>query len=250
MSAAPKTTAPKTAAAVAALAALGGCGHLDTLAHGPKLDAVTSPEPLTGASPVMMPMPAPEPDLFAPGSLWRAGGRTFFNDQRAATVGDILTVEIEIADSAAVSNSTDRSRESETQLGIPNFLGFETKYANILPNGVDASNLINGSGSSESSGAGVINRQERIQLTVAALVTQVLPNGNLVVAGRQQVRVNQEVRDLTVTGVIRPEDITSQNTIRHTQMAEARISYGGRGTLSAVQAPRWGQKLVDGVAPF
>ncbi len=197
-----------------------------------------------------MPMPEVEQHIYAPGSLWRAGARTFFADQRAARTGDILTVLIEIDDSADVSNSTDRSRQSATNVGIPNILGFESKFASVLPGGVDPSNLLTTQGTSSSNGTGTIARQERIQLTVAAIVTQVLPNGNLVVAGRQQVRVNQEVRDLTVAGVIRPEDITALNTVRHTQMAEARISYGGKGTLSAVQAPRWGQKGADAISPF
>lgn len=239
---------------LAALTALSGCASagnaLDEFRHGPKLAPVTSPERIPGNDPVVMPMPQPDQAAFSPGSLWRAGARTFFADQRARKVGDILTVEIEIDDSADLSNSTERSRDSQTQYGVPNLLGLETKYANLLPSGVDPSNLLSASGSSDTKGDGQIQRNEQINLTVAAIVTQVLPNGNLVVAGRQQVKVNQEVRDLTVSGVIRPEDITSSNTIRHTQMAEARISYGGKGTLTAVQSPRWGQKLADMTAPF
>lgn len=233
-----------------AAAALGGCSALREIDRGPSLQSVQSPQYLTGQEPVVMPMPEVEQHVYPAGSLWRAGARTFFADQRAARTGDILTVEIEIDDSADVSNSTDRSRQSATNVGIPNILGFESKFASLLPGAVDPSNLLTTQGSSSSNGTGTIARQERIQLTVAAIVTQVLPNGNLVVAGRQQVRVNQEVRDLTVTGVIRPEDITSQNTVRHSQMAEARISYGGKGNISAVQAPRWGQKGADAISPF
>lgn len=239
-----------TSALLVTAATLGGCSALREIDQGPALQTVKSPQYLTGQEPVVMPMPEVEQHIYSSGSLWRAGARTFFADQRARRTGDILTVQIEIDDSADVSNSTDRSRQSATNIGIPNILGFESKFASLLPGAVDPSNLLTTQGTSSSNGTGTIARQERIQLTVAAIVTQVLPNGNLVVAGRQQVRVNQEVRDLTVTGVIRPEDITSQNTVRHTQMAEARISYGGKGNISAVQAPRWGQKGADAISPF
>ena len=239
---------------LAALSALGGCATAgdawDELRHGPPLAAVTSPEHLTGEHPVVMPMPQQEQVAYSPGSLWRSGARTFFADQRARKVGDILTVEIQINDNANLTNSTQRERDSSSNYGVPNLFGLETQFAAALPPGVDPSNLVNTQGSSSTSGSGGINRGEQITLTVAAIVTQVLPNGNLVVAGRQQVKVNQEVRDLTVSGVIRPEDITSANRVLHTQMAEARISYGGKGTITTVQSPRWGQKLIDITAPF
>jgi len=239
---------------LAALTALGGCatagGAWDELRHGPPLAAVASPEYIVGEQPVVMPMPPQEQVGYSPGSLWRSGARTFFADQRARKVGDILTVEILIDDNASLTNSTQRNRNSSSSYGIPNLFGLETQFATALPPGVDPSNLVKTQGNSSTNGQGGIERGEQITLTVAALITQVLPNGNLVVAGRQQVKVNQEVRDLTVTGVIRPEDITSANTIRHTQMAEARISYGGKGTITTVQSPRWGQKFIDLTAPF
>lgn len=236
--------------ALAAAAALSGCGSFQELAHGPQLEAVVSPDYLAGSEPVVLPMPQQEVVSFAPGSLWRSGSRTFFADQRARRVGDILTVQIAIDDRADLSNTTERERDSNANFGIPNIGGFESQFAQVLPPGVDPSNLLTTQGSSASNADASIEREEQIELTVAAIITQVLPNGNFVVAGRQQVRVNQEVRDLTVTGVIRPEDITSANTVRHTQMAEARISYGGKGTLSSIQAPRYGQKIVDAVSPF
>lgn len=229
---------------------LTGCAAVSEFRNGPALEAVESPQHLAGDGPVSLPMPAVQESESSSGSLWQAGARTFFADQRARRVGDILTVLISIDDSANLSNSTERERDSASNLGVPNVFGLESRYAALLGSAVDPANLLNTQGSSNSNGSGEIQRNEQIELTVAAIVTQVLPNGNMVVAGRQQVRVNQEVRDLTVTGVIRPTDITNVNTVRHTQMAEARISYGGKGTLSAMQAPRWGQKLVDMASPF
>lgn len=240
----------RLAALVLTGGSLAGCAAVGEFRNGPSLEAVESPQYLAGEEPVTLPMPAATPTEHAAGSLWQPGSRTFFADQRARRVGDILTIQIEIDDSADLSNSTERDRDSNSNLGVPNLFGLESRFAGVLGAAVDPANLLNTQGSSQSNGAGQIQRNERIDLTVAAIVTQVLPNGNMVVAGRQQVRVNQEVRDLTVTGVIRPADITSINTVRHTQMAEARISYGGKGTLSAVQAPRWGQKLVDAASPF
>jgi flagellar L-ring protein precursor FlgH len=82
------------------------------------------------------------------------------------------------------------------------------------------------------------------------VVTQVLPNGNLVVAARQEIVVNSELRELKVTGVVRPQDIASDNTVLHDRMAEARIQYGGRGQMTDLQSPRWGQQLMDILLPF
>ena len=82
------------------------------------------------------------------------------------------------------------------------------------------------------------------------MITEVLPNGNLAIFGRQEVQVNFERRDLVVAGVIRPEDITSGNTIAYEQIAEARVSYGGQGQITDFQQPRYGQQLYDIVFPF
>lgn len=204
------------------------------------------------SAPGAMPMPAAAAEPFAPNSLWRAGSRSFFNDQRAARVGDILTVQIDISDSADLSNSTSRDRSGSISAGINALAGQERLLGRLLPPGgaFDPTNLVDADGQSQSQGSGEISRQENISLTVAAVVAEVLPNGNFVVSGRQEVRINAEIRDLTVSGVIRPEDIAADNTIKHTQMADARISYGGRGVLSTIQRPRWGQRVVDAVSPW
>lgn len=215
----------------------------------PALSPVGTPETLTGGQ--QQTMPQPEPAAYeqgAPNSLWRTGSRSFFNDQRAASVGDILTVLIEIDDSAEVSNTSNRTRSGSTSSGFSNFFGLEDTVSTIL--GGDTENLVTAESESTHNGTGAINRQEKIELTVAAVIVDRLPNGNLVLAGRQEVRINGEVRELTVSGVIRPEDITASNTIDHTQIAEARISYGGRGQISAVQRPGWGQRLGDAITPW
>ncbi len=217
----------------------------------PQLSNVQSPAPLAGDNTQSLPMPAPVAyEQGAANSLWRPGRRSFFNDQRAAVVGDILTVNIEIADKAELSNSSNRQRTAETNAGVTNFFGLESIPGRIFPGDFDNQNLIGAEAESTQQGQGTINREEKIELTVAAVITEVLPNGNLVIAGRQEVRINAELRELTVSGLIRPEDIAADNTIRHDQIAEARISYGGRGQLSAVQRPNWGQRLGDAISPW
>ncbi|MET0545550.1 MAG: flagellar basal body L-ring protein FlgH [Caulobacterales bacterium] len=230
-----------------------GCGSTQGMRdalYGPKLSPVSDPSRLAAAEPVAMPISVPESESAGPNSLWRNGSRAFFKDQRASKVGDILTVEISIKDSAQLQNDTARSRKGETTGGITNLFGLETPITNALPGPAVASKLLDLDGASSSSGTGSVKRAETIDLTVAAVVVQILPNGNLVIAGRQQVKVNAEMRELTISGLIRPEDISNDNKILHTQIAEARIEYGGRGDLTAVQRPRWGQRVLDVAAPY
>jgi flagellar L-ring protein precursor FlgH len=217
----------------------------------PQLAPVGTPAALTGGAQQTMPS-YPEAIAYepAPNSLWRSGSRSFFNDQRANRIGDILTVEIEIDDSAELSNTSNRSREASSSAGISNFFGLEQSVGDLVGGAFDTENLIGGNADSEHRGTGAINREEKIELTVAAVIVDRLPNGNLVIAGRQEVRINGELRELTVSGIIRPEDVTSDNKINHTQIAEARISYGGRGSISAVQRPNWGQRLGDAITPW
>ncbi|MGE3142982.1 MAG: flagellar basal body L-ring protein FlgH [Hyphomonadaceae bacterium] len=217
----------------------------------PQLSNVESPAPLAGANTQSLPQPQPAAfDAPAANSLWRTGARSFFNDQRASRVGDILTVNIEIADKAELTNNSARHRTANTSAGVSHFLGLETAPGRVLPGGFDPGNMFGADSDSQQSGQGSINREEKIRLTVAAVIVDVLPNGNLVIAGRQEARINAELRELTVSGVIRPEDIGADNTIRNDQMAEARISYGGRGQLSAIQRPSWGQRIADALSPW
>ncbi|MGQ0532327.1 MAG: flagellar basal body L-ring protein FlgH [Caulobacteraceae bacterium] len=217
----------------------------------PQLHPVATPEPLTGGQQQTIPQPQSAAyEAGAPNSLWRTGSRSFFNDQRASRIGDIITVEIEIDDSAELSNSSNRQREASTSAGVSNFFGLEQTVGQLFNNAFDPATMIGADAESEHRGTGAINREEKIELTVAAVIVDRLPNGNLVLAGRQEVRINGELRELTVSGVIRPEDVTANNRINHTQIAEARISYGGRGSISAVQRPNWGQRIGDAITPW
>ena len=237
--------------------ALAGCGTIKDAVNGPKLDAANKPvlaasqtaTPAVIASSLSQSPPVPVPNATA-NSLWRPGARAFFIDQRASRVGDILTVLINISDSAKLSNSTDSSRTNATTGAVSHLFGLETLAAKVLPSGYDPTKMIDQSGNTTSSGTGTVNRQEQISLTVAAVVTGVLPNGNLVIQGSQEVKTNNELRELTVSGIVRPEDISSSNTIAHTQIAEARINYGGRGDLSRVQKTPAGQAIAESLSPF
>jgi flagellar L-ring protein precursor FlgH len=234
--------------------ALGACSstldRIENIGQAPSLSPIAVPPNVAAGGPVYLPQPAPDTQPQKPNSLWRSGSRSFFRDPRAQKVGDILTVSIDIGDQAKIANTTTRTTSAKEDAGAPNLLGFESKLANILPKAVDASKLVALNSDSSNSGTGSVDRSENITLTVAAVVTQVLANGNLVIQGQQEVRVNNEVRELLVSGVVRPEDIANSNTIKHTQIAEARISYGGRGQITDVQQPRYGQQFFDLIWPF
>lgn len=235
------------------LAATAGCAvseRIKTIGRAPDLSPTDNPANLYGGRSIAMPMPAVSTESANPNSLWRAGSRSFFKDQRARRLGDIVTVIIDIDDSARLDNTTERRRDNGETASVPAFGGFEQVLVDLLPDGANPTQLVDLSSGSTVRGEGSVNRREDVELIVAAIVTDVLPNGNLVVAGKQEVRVNNEVRELTVTGVIRPEDISNANRINHTQIAEARISYGGRGQLTDVQQARYGQQLYDIIFPF
>ncbi len=240
--------------AVTAALALAGCNAAERASRiggAPELTPIQNPVAQPGYTPVRMPMPSPQVVERQAASLWQPGARAFFRDQRARNVGDILTVVIAIDDRAQLQNQTQRTRTNAEGAEIPNFLGMEAGLAgNLLPEQFNPSAAVDLSSNSTSAGTGQIQRNEQIRLQLAATVIQVLPNGNLAIHGRQEVLVNNEVRDLQVAGIIRPEDITSSNTINYQQIAEARIRYGGRGTVSDVQQPRYGQQVYDIIFPF
>jgi flagellar L-ring protein precursor FlgH len=238
----------KTCAGIATLASvLAGCGAVDRIGNigaTPKLAPITNPQ----QGKVDLPMPAAPTTPRQASSLWQTGSHSFFPDPRANHVGDIITVDITIADSGQISNTTTRTRNNSDAANLTNFFGIENSLA--AATGADPSKLVNMGSSTANTGAGSVNRSETINLTLAALVTQILPNGNLVINGHQQVKVNTEMRDLQISGVVRTEDITQDNTVNLAQIAEARISYGGQGQITDVQQPRYGSQLFDILMPF
>ena len=238
-----------TGALLATAAVASGCSSIDRLSQigeQPKLAAIENPTAQPGYKPVQMPMPKPETASYNANSLWRNGSRAFFRDQRAARIGDLLTVTVNITDKANIANETQRSRTNKEDSGITDFAGSKALGANkILPG-----RILTADSTASSDGKGSVNRQEALQTNVAAVVTQVLPNGNLVVEGKQEIRVNFEIRELIVAGIVRPEDIQSDNTIDSGKIAQARIAYGGRGQITDVQQPRYGQQVTDILLPF
>ena len=236
---------------IALSCAASGCSaisRLSQIGETPKLTSIDNPTTQPGYKPVSMPMPKPEVVSYNANSLWRNGSRAFFKDQRAHQVGDLLTVTVNITDQANFANETQRNRASKEDSGIDDFIGSKTLGASaqkVLPG-----RILTTDSTSQFDGKGSIQRQETLQTNVAAVVTQVLPNGNLVVEGKQEIRVNAEMRELIVAGIVRPEDIQSDNTIDSSKIAEARIAYGGRGQITDVQQPRYGTQLMDVILPF
>lgn len=249
----PATRSTKIVALIGLALSLGACSTADRLANvgrAPPLSAIEDPTSMPGYKPVRMPMPDAEPVAFASNSLWRQGSRAFFKDQRAARVGDLVTVRVRVTDRAQFDNQTRRSRSNGENLSADSVFGFESQLTKVFPEEVQADALVGLNSNSSSQGAGSTRRSEQLATNVAAVVTQVLPNGNMVIEGKQEIRVNFEVRELIVAGVVRPEDIEADNTIDSTKIAQARISYGGRGQITDVQQPRYGQQVMDILLPF
>ncbi len=239
----------------AAMLTLSGCAStldkLERVGNPPAMTRVEDPTIKPEYRPMTWPTPAPQAEQrqYA-NTLWQPGARAFFRDQRASQVGDILKVRIEIDDRAELDNDSERTRDAQENVGAPDVYGLEKLFGTITPGSPNPASLFDISGSTTNTGEGSIEREEKIETTVAATITQVLPNGNFVIEGTQEIRVNYELREIAVAGVIRPEDIDSDNTINSTQIAQARINYGGRGQLTDVQQPRWGHQVIDVLSPF
>jgi flagellar L-ring protein precursor FlgH len=234
-----------------AVVLLAGCSAVDRvkgIGEQPRLSAIDNPTAQPGYKPVNMPMPEPMPAAYSPNSLWRNGSRAFFKDQRAHQVGDILTVKVNFSDKAAIDNETKRSRDSKEDVGADALFGW--KKMPIATKTPIPGRLVTADANSSSDGKGSIARQEALKTNIAAVVTQVLPNGNLVIEGKQEIRVNFEIRELVVGGIVRPEDIESDNTLESSKIAQARIAYGGRGQITDVQQPRYGQQALDILLPW
>ena len=247
-------TTVKTFLALVLVCGLGGCSAADRLANigsAPSLSKIDNPAEEGRYRKISMPMPDIVEIEKQKNSLWGGGNRqTFFDDQRANNIGDILTVMIDIDDEAELENETERTRASNENAALDNFLGFETDLPEILSDSIDPTQLVNANAGSTHRGQGSTEREEEVRMRLAATITQILPNGNMVIQGRQEVRVNFEKRVLELAGVIRPEDISVDNTITYDKIAEARISYGGKGQITDVQQPRYGQQVYDILFPF
>lgn len=242
-----------TAISLLACLCLCSCGAGDRLSRigkAPEMQKINNPVTQEGYQPVSLPMPTPQNIKRQKNSLWQADRVTFFKDQRAANIGDIITVLIDIQDEAEMENETERTRTSNEDTDLTSILGYEASLNRVLPQVIDTDNPADFDADSLYTGEGSIEREEAITVRMAALITQMLPNGNMVIHGRQEVLVNYEKRILQIDGVIRPEDITVNNTISYDQIAEARILYGGEGQITDVQQPRYGQQLYDIIFPF
>ncbi|PVA09695.1 flagellar basal body L-ring protein [Pelagivirga sediminicola] len=229
---------------------IAACGRAGHIGKAPDFTPISeSPEQAAMFSPGL-----PETTLYGrkvdQASLWNAGRQSLLGDRRAMKRGDILTVVIEIDDEAEISNSTSRSRSGSESLGIPQLFGLPQRVDRKLPDGASMADSVSINSASKSGGNGSVSRREELTLRVAATIMQVLPNGVLSIQGSQEVRVNYEMRELLVTGYVRPEDISRRNEITYDKIASARISYGGRGQISDMQQPRIGQQVLDAVLPF
>lgn len=235
---------------------LSGCAssqldRLKNVGKAPPLQPVENPIRKPGYKPVDWPSEPKEAFRERPAnSLWQSDSRTFFRDARAREVGDILTVRIRINDRAEIENTTERTRTNTETLPTPAVFGLENKLVTALPGEIGAENWLNINGNMTNTGEGTIEREELVETVIAAIVTQKLPNGNLVIQGDQEVLVNYEVRHVSVEGVVRPIDISAENEVDLAQIAMARVSYGGRGQISDVQQPRIGSQIVDILSPF
>ncbi len=225
--------------------------RLSAIGQEPEFKPVETKKDTEAFNYVSVPMPEPKvKEKQVANSLWQSDRKGFFKDQRARAVGDILTVIVAIQDEAEISNETERTRSSSESDDFNTLLGAESYLSQVLNDSVTPGNIVSYGGTTNNTGTGEIKREEDITTRVAAIVSQILPNGNMVISGHQEVRVNFEVRELKIAGVIRPEDIAPNNTINSDQIAEARISYGGRGQISDVQQPRYGSQVFDIIYPF
>lgn len=248
----------RAALIVAAISEMSACNMLTRMSEvgsGPQTSPIQNPTQRQGYQPVSMPMPQPSAPPQNANSLWRPGARAFFKDQRAKDVGDILTVAVSISDSATVTSGLTNSRTGSETAGSNatgsgvTALGLEQQLHKLLPN-INLASLADLKSTSSVANTGNTTRTETITTSMAAVITQVLPNGNLVISGRQEFRVNYEMRELSIQGIIRPEDISSSNSISSKKIAEARIYYGGRGLVSDMTQPRYGQQIFDIIFPF
>ena len=235
---------------VAILAMASACGRSDHLGKAPSFSNPLATQEHSAMVSTALPTVIETRTPLDEASLWSGQRSSLLGDRRAVRQGDILTVVIEIDERAEISNETDRSRSGSETLGIPQLGGLPQRLDEKLPDGASTSELVSINSNSSSSGDGSVKRNEKLTLRVAATIVDILPNGVLSISGSQELRVNFEMRELLVSGYVRPEDISRQNEITYDKIASARVSYGGRGQITDVQQPRLGQQVLDAVLPF
>lgn len=245
----------KTLTLVLSIGCLSGCNVVQRMANigdAPEKSQIQNPTLVEGYRPVSMPMPAPEPESQSVNSLWQTGSRAFFKDQRAGRVGDIITVNVNIAEENVKVDSTNTyNRNTTIQAGAPNLLGYESKLKHIFPKAaVDPSSLVSTNTNSQARGTGKLDRKDTLKLKVGATIIQILPNGNFVIEGRQEVLFSTDLRIVEVKGIIRREDIASDNSIAYSKISEARISYSNRGDATDVSSVPWGQQAINRIWPW
>jgi len=226
------------------------CGRTDHIGKEPSFSKPTDSPEHSAMLSQGLPLRLEQKKASDHASLWSRERQSLLGDRRAVQRGDIMTVVIEIDEKAEISNATDRSRSGTESLGIPQLAGLPQRLNDNLPEGASAAELVGINSNSSSSGDGSVKRNEKLTLRVAATIVDVLPNGVLAISGSQELRVNFELRELLVTGYVRPADISRQNEITYDKIASARVSYGGRGQITDVQQPRIGQQVLDAILPF
>lgn len=229
---------------------LGACGEKDHYMKEPSFTPIVNNQEHVAMMNPALPTEVTKQRRSDRASLWSGGRQSLLGDRRALKRGDIMTVVIEINDKAEISNTSSRSRSGSQTLGIPHLFGLPQRINPDLPEGATLDTAVGVNSDSKSKGTGSVSRKEKLTLRVAATVVDVLPNGVLSITGKQEVRVNFEMRELLVTGFVRPADISRQNEITYDKIASARISYGGRGHISDMQQPRYGQQALEKALPF
>ncbi len=244
------TRTPGIVLGVALVLVVSGCARFDHIGKAPSFSPATATKEHNAMLSPGLPLRIDTGTPTEAASLWSGARQSLLGDRRAIQQGDILTVVIEIDEEAEISNATDRSRSGTESLGVPDLFGVPQRLERELPDGASFADAVSINSSSSSSGDGSVRRNEKLTLRVAATIVDVLPNGVLAISGSQELRVNFEMRELLVSGYVRPEDISRKNEITYDKIATARVSYGGRGQITDVQQPRIGQQVLDAVLPF
>jgi len=234
----------------ALLTTAAACGRMDHMGKPPSFTPTMNNQEHFAMMNKPLPLSSDSSLITEQASLWSGGKSSLLGDRRAMARGDIMTIVIEIDEEAEISNETQRSRKGSESLAMPQLFGVSQRLNEKLPTGASADQLVSIDSTGKSSGDGSVSRSEKLTLRVAATVVDVLPNGILAIEGSQELRVNFEMRELLVSGFVRPADVSRQNEVTYDKIASARVSYGGRGQITDVQQPRYGQQILDAVLPF